>query len=115
MGILCILRSIPAGGVTCVWWRRGWWAPTCLSHPPSTQPDTSVCLQGVEKEQGVHQLPNLHLNKEHHKGDLILGYPPSAQSDTIAILEGNKNKELVKTKVVVAHHLSDQGEQLQGG
>ena len=44
LGILCILRSIPASGVTCVWWRRGWWAPTCLSHPPSTQPDTSVSL-----------------------------------------------------------------------
>ena len=120
LGILCILRSIPAGGVTCVWWRRGWWAPTCLSHPPSTQPDTSVSLtkediisrakrkfghppstqpdtsvsltkedtisratrnfghppstqpdisvslQGGEKEQGAHHLPNLHLTKEQH-------------------------------------------------
>ena len=101
LGILCILRSIPAGGVTCVWWRRGWWAPTCLSHPPSTQPDTSVsltkedtisratrnfghppstqpdtsvCLQGVGKEQGAHHLPNLHVTKEEHQGALILGY-----------------------------------------
>ena len=61
-----------------------------------------MCLQGGEKEQGAHHLPNLHLTKEQHQGALILGYPLSTQSDTIAILEGNKNKEWVNTKVVVA-------------
>ena len=73
-----------------------------------------MCLQGVvEKEQGVHQLPTFHQGTP--QGRLILGYPPSAQSDTIAILEGNKNKEWVNIKVVVAHHLSNQGEQYLGG
>ena len=83
-----------------------------------------MCLQGGEKEQGVHHLwtqptshhlSNLHLTKEQHQGDLILGYPLSSQSDTIAILEGNKSKEWVNTKIVVAHHLSNQGEQYLGG
>ena len=83
LGILCILRSIPAGGVTCVWWRRGWWAPTCLSHPPSTQPDTSVSLT---KEDTIW-------HKIRSRATWKFSHPPSTQPDTSVSLQGGEKEQ----------------------